>query len=113
MHPLPGRMVGTRKPVPAANPRYADDENAVMRKACKLMVMGIDKMEKETMKQPFFTHFIGAAVEKVSFRYLVGLVHRCTDQSGGKMITDEVSAVLSLARFRCFSTVIFVAVLIR
>lgn len=74
-----------------------------MRKACKLMVVGIDKMEKETMKQPFFAHFIGAAVEKMSFRYLVGLIHRCTDQSGGKMITEEVSKlVLPVARFLRF-----------
>lgn len=63
-----------------------------MRKACKLLVMGIDRLERETVQQPFFKHVIGAAVEKVSFRYLVGLVHRCTDQSGGKMITDEVGA---------------------
>ena len=55
------------------------------------MVVGIDRVERETVREPFFEHFIGAAVEKVSFRYLLGLVHRCTDdQSGGKMITEEV-----------------------
>lgn len=61
-----------------------------MRKACKLMVVGIDCLERETAKEPFFEHVIGAAVEKLSFRYLAGLMYRCTDQSGGKMVTEEV-----------------------
>lgn len=72
--------------------RYSDDDCAVMRKACKLMVVGIDRVEREVVKEPFFQHIVGAAVEKVSFRYLLGLIHRCTDeQSGGKMITSEAS----------------------
>ena len=72
--------------------RYADDECAVMRTACKLMVVGITRVERETVREPFFEHFVGAAVEKMAFRYLLGLVHRCTDdQSGGKMITAEVT----------------------
>lgn len=55
------------------------------------MVVGIDRVEREVVREPFFQHFVGAAVEKMSFRYLLGLVHRCTDdQSGGKMITSEV-----------------------
>lgn len=72
--------------------RYADDENAVMRKACKLLVMGVDSLEREIVRDPFFEHVIGAAVEKMAFRYLAGLVRRSTDQSGGKMITEEASA---------------------
>lgn len=70
--------------------RYADDENVVMRKACKLLNVGIAELETQTVKEPFFDHVIGAAAEKIAFRYLVGLIRRCTDHSGGKMITDEV-----------------------
>lgn len=61
-----------------------------MRKACKLLNAGIVRLESQTVKEPFFDHVIGAATEKIAFRYLVGLIHRCTDHSGGKMITDEV-----------------------
>ncbi|CAM9190588.1 unnamed protein product [Ectocarpus sp. 13 AM-2016] len=69
---------------------YADDENAVMRKACKLLNVGIARLESQTVKEPFFDHVIGAATEKIAFRYLAGLVHRCKDhQSGGKMMTEE------------------------
>lgn len=70
--------------------RYSDDENAVMRKACKLLNVGVTRLEGEIVREPFFEHVVGAAVEKIAFRYLSGLMHRCTDQSGGKMITDEV-----------------------
>ncbi|CAM9454665.1 unnamed protein product [Pylaiella littoralis] len=68
---------------------YADDENAVMRKACKLLNVGIAQLESQTVKEPFFDHVIGAATEKIAFRYLAGLIRRCTDQAGGKMMTDE------------------------
>lgn len=70
--------------------RYSDDENAVMRKACKLLNVGVTRLESEIVKEPFFEHVVGAATEKIAFRYLSGFMHRCTDQSGGKMITDEV-----------------------
>lgn len=70
--------------------RYADDENAVMRKACKLLNVGVTRLESEVVKEPFFDHVIGAAAEKIAFRYLTGLIHRCTDGSGGKMISEEV-----------------------
>lgn len=63
-----------------------------MRKACKLMVMGIDQLDREAVKEPFFEHVVGAAVEKMSFRYLVGLMRRCTGQSGTKPVTQEVGA---------------------
>ncbi|CAM9206033.1 unnamed protein product, partial [Scytosiphon promiscuus] len=68
---------------------YADDDNALMRKACKLLNMGVDRLENEVVKEPFFHHVISAATEKIAFRYLAGLIHRCTDQSGGKMMTEE------------------------
>lgn len=61
-----------------------------MRKACKLLNLGVTRLEGEVVKEPFFEHVVGAAAEKIAFRYLSGLMHRCTDQSGGKMITDEV-----------------------
>lgn len=61
-----------------------------MRKACKLLVIGVDALKRDVVTAPFFDHVVGAAVEKVSFRYLAGLVLRCTDQSGGKMISEEV-----------------------
>lgn len=61
-----------------------------MRKACKLLHVGVDRLESEVVKKPFFDHVISAATEKIAFRYLAGLVHRCTDQSGGKMMTEEV-----------------------
>lgn len=73
--------------------RYADDENAVMRKACKLLNVGIAQLESQTVKEPFFDHVIGAATEKIAFRYLAGLIRRCTDQAGGKMMTDEVRSI--------------------
>lgn len=66
-----------------------------MRKACKLLNVGIARLESQTVKEPFFDHVIGAATEKIAFRYLAGLVHRCKDhQSGGKMITEEVRSGL-------------------
>eukprot|EP00752_Nemacystus_decipiens_P011328 g10066.t1 len=68
---------------------YADDENVVMRKACKLLNVGVTRLEKEIVKEPFFDHVIGAAAEKIAFRYLAGLMHRCTDGSSGKMISGE------------------------
>lgn len=61
-----------------------------MRKACKLLNVGVDRLENEVVKEPFFDHVISAATEKIAFRYLTGLIQRCTDQSGGKMMTEEV-----------------------
>ncbi|CAM9431718.1 unnamed protein product, partial [Discosporangium mesarthrocarpum] len=68
---------------------YSDDENVVMRKACKLLCRIMDDVEKIVPTEPFLKHIVGAGVEKIAFRYLVGLVHRATDQSGGKMLTPE------------------------
>lgn len=78
--------------------RYADDENAVMRKACKLLNVGVTRLESEIVQEPFFDHVIGAAAEKIAFRYLAGLIHRCTEGSGGKMISEEVGARACTAR---------------
>lgn len=61
-----------------------------MRKACKMLVVGVDTLKRDVVAAPFFDHVVGAAVEKVSFRYLTGLVARCTTQSGSKMISEEV-----------------------
>ncbi len=45
---------------------------------------------------PFFQHCVEAGVEKIAFRYLLNFIHRCTDQSGGKMLSqnemDKMSA---------------------
>lgn len=72
-----------------------------MRKACKLLNLGVTRLEKDIVKEPFFDHVVGAAAEKIAFRYLTGLIHRCTDGSGGKMISEEVRFELSNVRQVC------------
>lgn len=71
-----------------------------MRKACKLLNVGVTRLESEIVKEPFFEHVISAAAEKIAFRYLAGLIHRCTDGSGGKMITEEVRWPPSSKQYR-------------
>lgn len=70
-----------------------------MRKACKLLNVGVTRLESEIVKEPFFDHVIGAAAEKIAFRYLAGLIHRCTEGFGGKMISEEVGFELDKNKF--------------
>lgn len=75
-----------------------------MRKACKMLVVGVDTLKRDVVAAPFFDHVVGAAVEKVSFRYLSGLVARCTTQSGSKMISEEVLSISTdgtVSAYRC------------
>jgi hypothetical protein len=75
---------------------YSDDDNAVMRKACKLLCRKMDELAGMVHADPFFQHVVEAGVEKIAFRYLLGFIHRATDQSGGKMISkDELDKMSS------------------
>ncbi|CAM9536665.1 unnamed protein product [Chrysoparadoxa australica] len=68
---------------------YSDEDNAVMRKACKLLCCKMDELEGMIHATPFFQYVVEAGVEKIAFRYLYGFVRRATDQSGGKMVGQE------------------------
>ncbi len=73
---------------------YSDDDSSVMRKACKILCRKMDELEEMVHGDPFFQHCVEAGVEKIAFRYLLNFIHRCTDQSGGKMITkDELEKI--------------------
>lgn len=68
---------------------YSDNDNAVMRTACKQLNRKMEELEGIIHAEPFFQHVVEAGVEKIAFRYLVGFIHRVTDQSGGKFITAD------------------------
>ncbi len=78
---------------------YSEEDSSVMRKACKILCRKTDELEGMVHGDPFFQHCIEAGVEKIAFRYLLNFIHRCTDQSGGKMITkdelDKITADIS------------------
>jgi hypothetical protein len=60
-----------------------------MRRACKLLCRKMDELEGMIHAEPFFQVVVEAGVEKIAFRYVLGFIHRATDQSGGKMVSAE------------------------